>query len=218
MTAIIYGTVMGVIAFISIVTSLIISKYVLKDDYSEKELKLDIPVESMIELEGNVSDFLEKNNMVPGVPIYEIAKKLNIERGEIVKNQKNQAYLSKPDSNGKMIVTFTDGLTQEEMTFAFAHECAHQVNHDSVPIGRPTGHGKSRREQNADYTAAALLMPIENVYNYLVESDYKNASTRKKVKVIKALCKRYRVSDIIAIRRIREVYAVKESFGISNDN
>ena len=45
------------------------------------------------------------------------------------------------------------GLTNEEIIFAFAHECAHIVNHDKLPIARPSGKGKAKIEQYADIIA-----------------------------------------------------------------
>ena len=210
MTATFYGVIMGTVISISFLISLIVSRHIIKNEFSPSAIKIDISIEKMTDLENEISSFFATNNIIPGASIQIIAEKLSIEKGDVIKGQEDQAYLNKPNGSGKMVVTFTDGLTQEEMTFAFAHECAHQLNHDEVPIGRPVGRGKPEIEQFADYTAAALLMPIDDVYSRLIESNYKGISTRKKAAFIKKLCKVYHVSEIIVIRRIREVYSVKE--------
>lgn len=66
-----------------------------------------------------------------------------------------------------------------------------------------------KRDQLANYVGAALLMPIDQVYAFLEENDFKGASTRKRIKLIDQLCKRYDVSRITALRRVEEVYSVK---------
>ena len=58
--------------------------------------------------------------------------------------------------------------------------------------------------------AGALLMPLEDVYQYLTENHYKEISPRQRVKMAHKLRRRYGVSSVIAVRRIREVYMLKE--------
>ncbi|HBA49326.1 MAG TPA: hypothetical protein DCZ91_16340 [Lachnospiraceae bacterium] len=110
-----------------------------------------------------------------------------------------------------MVVTFRKGLSKQERTFAFAHECGHIINEDDAPIDRPDGKHKSETEQTADYVAAALLMPIDDVYAYLIENRYQDTTPQKRVRLMKALCKRYGVSEVIALRRIREVSVLKSA-------
>ena len=62
----------------------------------------------------------------------------------------------------------------------------------------------------ADYTAVALLMPLNQVYQYLELNNYQSASKGKKKKLVRELCEVYEVSEIIAIRRIKEVYAIQQ--------
>ena len=98
---------------------------------------------------------------------------------------------------------------EKDKSFAFAHEVAHLLNGDEVPATRPSGRNKSEIEQLADYTAAALLMPLDAVYNCLEKKNYSKISVNKKTKVIRELCSEYRVSEVIVMRRIKEVYALK---------
>ena len=62
----------------------------------------------------------------------------------------------------------------------------------------------------ADYVGAALLLPLEQVYNFLKQNHYQNCSRRKKRVLVKELCRRYGVSELIAVRRINEVYILKK--------
>ena len=211
LTADIYTTIVLVVSTLTAVLALVLSIKSIREEFSRSKLKLDISIEEMRELESNVSAFLADNGIAPGSSIWSIAERLNIQEGGDVKGQKTQALLSKPNANGKMIVTFSRGLTQEEKIFAFAHECAHLVNKDDVPVARPQGRNKPLPEQLADYTAAALLMPLDSVYNLLVENNYLKATTRARMKIVRHLCAKYQVSDVIAIRRIQEVYVLKKN-------
>lgn len=69
---------------------------------------------------------------------------------------------------------------------------------------------KPKVEQLADYTAVALLMPLNQVYQYLELNNYQSASKGKKKKLVRELCEVYEVSEIIAIRKIKEVYAIQQ--------
>ncbi len=64
---------------------------------------------------------------------------------------------------------------------------------------------------SSPYVAAALLMPLDSVYTYLEENHFRTASPRMRIKITKNLCKTYGVDEIVALRRIREVYMVKEA-------
>ena len=201
-------SVIFVIVITSVFSIMVSMKYA-RAEYAPDKIRTDISVDKMKELECNVSAFLRSHDLYPGTSIDLIAEKLNIVKGHVVNYQKDQAFLSEMNPNGKMVVTFTNGLTPEEKNFAFAHECAHLVNNDEAPIARPTGHGKPEIEQYADYTAAALLMPIEDVYFALSYAHYTDATAYAKTKLIKKLSRKYHVSYIDVIRRINEVYAIK---------
>lgn len=74
---------------------------------------------------------------------------------------------------------------------------------------RPIGYNKPQVEQLADYIAAALLLPLDSVFDFLMENNYKELSARKKVLLVHQLCKRYEVTKMIVLRRIKEVFAIK---------
>ena len=84
------------------------------------------------------------------------------------------------------------------------------INGDSAPLTRPLGRNKPMIEQLADYTAAALLMPLDEVYDYLEKNGYQKATKRRKIELVCKLCKTYEVTEMIAVRRIKEVYAIKQ--------
>ncbi len=173
------------------------------------EIKPDITKEQMKEFENRVSAFLIENHIKPGAQISSIGEALKIREGEIGAPILGQAHLSSPNEDGTMVVTFRKGLSQQERKFAFAHECGHIINKDDLPIDRPDGRHKSYKEQAADYVAAALLMPIDEVYLYLSKNKYQSVSPRERVILTRELCKIYGVDKIIALRRIKEVYALK---------
>ena len=174
-------------------------------------VKQDISSDEMRKAEQKVSLFLSKNNLKPGAPIFTIGQALNIRISDIEERIPGQAHLGAPDEHGFMTVTFRKGLSRQEKIFAFAHECGHRINEDAVPIDRPEGKHKAYVEQAADYVAAALLMPLDQVYTFLVEHGYQDAPPGKRMKLVRGLCRIYDVDDVIALRRIREVYLLKEA-------
>lgn len=68
---------------------------------------------------------------------------------------------------------------------------------------------KETEERLADYTARALLMPLESVYTYLVKSDYANSGPIKRIATVYALCERYGVDRMTVLRRVKEVCILK---------
>ncbi len=197
----------SVIIIASIISAIV--TYKIKTDEYKRMIKLDISIEKMMESEARIEKFFKENKLIKGAAILEVAKVLNIEQGGIEKGLKEQALLREDGTNGNKVVVFKSDLSEKEKSFAFAHEVAHVLNGDGVPATRPSGRNKSEIEQLADYTAAALLMPLDAVFNSLEKKDYLNISVNKKTKVIRELCNEYRVSEVIAMRRIKEVYALK---------
>lgn len=172
--------------------------------------KMDIEIEKMRQMESKLAAFYEKNGISPGTDLEAIAQILKVTWGKGSDNIKSQAVLSNPDKRGIREVTFKEGLSQKTKRFVFAHECAHLINGDSAPLTRPLGRNKPMIEQLADYTAAALLMPLDEVYDYLEKNGYQKATKRRKIELVCKLCKTYEVTEMIAVRRIKEVYAIKQ--------
>ena len=123
--------------------------YKLKEKEYESLLKMDIGLEEMVKVERKLDDFVKKNNLSYSSTV--------------------QAYIEKDNDSGKKIVMFKPGLSDIEKEFAFAHEIAHIINNDAIPASRPDAHNKDFIEQRADYTAAAILMPINEVSTFLKE-------------------------------------------------
>ncbi|MBR3601475.1 MAG: ImmA/IrrE family metallo-endopeptidase [Lachnospiraceae bacterium] len=197
------------ICLMVIILSNFITRKVVRDEFNNK-IKLDISLEQMQVAEQKIKIFLEENQMQIGESILEIAKILKVKEGGSEEGIAGQARLSEPNVNGEMVVTYKNGLTAEERMFILAHECAHLINNDPVPNARPDGGNKPLVEQVADYTAAALLMPLDSVYNYLKNNNYTKESSKKRVAIVRSLCKIYGVSELIALRRIKEVYELKK--------
>jgi len=210
MTVELYLTVViSVITVVSVSTA--IFSYRVKRDEYKSVLKLDISVEKMKESEKRIQDFFLEYGIGQEDPITEVAKVLNVLQGESEEGLGEQAYIRSHEDGKTKVVVFKSELTEKEKRFAFAHEIAHLLNGDEIPATRPIGRNKPEVEQVADYTAAALLMPLEAVYSSLNEKQYFQLSARKKAKVVRELCKKYQVSEVIAIRRIREVNEIKKA-------
>ncbi|MCM1225329.1 MAG: ImmA/IrrE family metallo-endopeptidase [Lachnospiraceae bacterium] len=205
----IYLVLFGGVSILTIILSFIITHFSLKKEYEQK-IKLDITVEQMRMLERRYSDFLKENQLDRTVDIDKIAEVLQVSIGGEDSKISNQADLSEPDEFGNRIVIFKRGLTLEKKNFAYAHECAHLINGDVGPLARPEGYNKPLVEQLADYTAAAMLMPEDEIYKYLESNDYKKLSPKRRVRVIRALCRKYKVSEVIVLRRVKEVYELKQ--------
>lgn len=204
-----YLFIFGVIfVFVSIVSFKM--NYGIKRTELYEKIKMDVTRTQMLESEKRIEQFFVNNNLQKGASIIKIAEILNVEQGGVETGLQEQACLKKCAYNGKKIVTFKEGLSEQEKRFIFAHEIAHLLNGDTVPVTRPNGRNKALIEQLADYTAAALLMPLEEVYDYLVKKDYKDSSSRKRTAIVHGLCKMYNVTEVIALRRINEVYILKQ--------
>lgn len=175
----------------------------------QEAIEQDIPIDQMKNFEHMIKEFMCKNNIAHrDGTIWEIGEALNIAPGEFGGRISTQAHLNSPDKNGIMWVTFRNGLTSREREFAFAHECGHIINEDTVPANRPVGKNKAYNEQCADYIAAALLMPADEVYDYVQSNNYVNVTDKEKKVLLHGLQKKYNVDKINALRRVREVYAL----------
>ncbi|MCI8691513.1 MAG: ImmA/IrrE family metallo-endopeptidase [Lachnospiraceae bacterium] len=201
---------MSTIGVIVFVVSFLLNRKSLKEELAVA-VKQDISIEQMRIAEKKVSNFLFQNGLNPGEGISVIGRALNIYEGDEDDRISSQAHLSGPDRNGAMVVTFRKGLSRQERTFAFAHECGHVINEDDAPIDRPDGKHKPQIEQAADYVAAALLMPLDEVYVFLCENRYQDTTPQNRIRLTKTLCRKYGVSEVIALRRIREVFVLKSA-------
>ena len=191
---------------LSIIIGCVFSKKSLVAE-ADNKIKQDITAEKMKFLEGEISDFLRKNNLAPSASLDKVVSVLKVvEGGE--DNIGTQANLSEPDVNGYRRVIYRLGLNKYEKKFALAHECGHLINGDGSPASRLNGNGKPESEQVADYIAAALLLPKQDMEIFLNEHNYFNATRQKKIALVKNLRKKYDVEEIIVIRRINEIYAM----------
>lgn len=209
MNPVLYLCVMLSAVALAGIASLFPSYKKLKQEYKDS-IKLDISVEQMIESEKKISAFYTVHKLKPGTSIKEVARILNVSKGNHSKGIEDQARIDETE-NGKKHVTFKEGFTEAQNNFNFAHECAHLINGDPIPATRPDEKNKPLKEQLADYTAAALLMPIEEVHTFLLTKNFNRATRNQKIRMVNALCRKYNVSEIIAMRRIMEVYTIKKT-------
>ena len=65
---------------------------------------------------------------------------------------------------------------------------------------------QAKREDMANYTAGALLLPKELFYNDLMSYKFFETKSRwKRVRIAKKLAKKYSVDVLLVIRRIKEI-------------
>lgn len=188
--------------------------YKLKEKEYESLLKMDIGLEEMVKVERKLDDFVKKNNLSYSSTLEDFSKILNIEAGNTEEGLTAQAYIEKDNESGKKIVMFKPGLSDIEKEFAFAHEIAHIINNDAIPASRPDAHNKDFIEQRADYTAAAILMPINEVSTFLKEKKYDSLSRKGRMAIVKDLCEKYNVTEVNALRRIREIQKLEKNSSI----
>lgn len=203
-----FGLYIGIfigLVVVAVFVSILYFNLETKKDFKQK-LQSDITLEQMLGAEEVVETFYRENKLHRGCELDTIANALLVKRGTVDPNLTTaQAHLSDPGADGYRVVTFRVGLGETEKRFLYAHECAHVLNHDVTPATRPEGHNKPPCEQIADYTAAAFLMPFKDVQSILQMHNYASSSKKQRIKVLRLLCKQYKVSEMVAIRRISEV-------------
>lgn len=187
-----------------------VNAYKIKKKEYASLLKMDIDMKEMVESERRIENFIKDNNLnTPSIE--DIAKVLNVEAGGTEQGLSDQAYIAQGSAKGKNIVIFKPGLSDVEKNFVFAHELAHIINKDRMPATRPEGHNKDFIEQRADYTASAMLMPINEVADFLQKQKYSELPPKKRVSLIKNLCRKYNVAEVNVLRRIREVQELEKN-------
>ncbi len=204
-----YLLIMGFIVLLALFIAIFVTNPKLKRSYI-KEATPDISEEEMQQLEDKLALFFKENNLNPTASILDVARALNVVDGGSVDNIPVRARIYESDLTGNATVVHSKQIPNNERLFDFAHELGHKINEDPLPADRPHGYNKPRQDQLADYTGAALLMPLEQVYDFLVKNKYNSASTYKRITIIKKLSKKYKVNEMITVRRVNEVRLLKK--------
>lgn len=176
---------------------------------AKKEMRPDIEVEQMKDLEEKVEASRQDHGIEENDTIDEIAEKLNVKISDTLDPNLEGKAETRENRSREYIVTFAADEPEPERMFTLAHECGHIINEDELPRSKLKGHDKPEEEQLADYTAAALLMPMESVSKFLQKAKYEKLMPWKRVEVVRQLCKKYNVTETSMLRRINEVYAVQ---------
>lgn len=203
-----YLLTIGIVFFVSLLIAAFFIIPTLKKEYVKtamQEVTQDISEEEMRLLEANLSSFLAENNLKVGASLEEVARVLNVVDVGATKNMSSRATISKEG-----IVRHDKKVPAKERRFDFAHELGHRINKDPIPATRPHGFNKPKEDQLADYTGAALLMPLEHVHNFLLQREYPKGTKRKRMALIRELSRKYNVSEIVAIRRVNEICLLKK--------
>ena len=203
-----YLLIMGFTVLSAILIAIFVTNPKLKRSYI-KEATPDISEEEMQQLEDKLALFFKENKLSPTASIFDVARALNVVDGGSVDNIPVRARIYESDLTGNATVVHSKQIPNNERLFDFAHELGHMINNDPLPADRPHGHNKPEQDQLADYTGAALLMPLEQVYDFLIKNNYNSASTHKRISIIKKLSKKYKVNEMITVRRVNEVRLLK---------
>lgn len=203
MTEVIFTICMATMSILALGIS-VYANLILRKEYKRK-VTPDIDVAFMVNAEKMIQEFLSSSKIDDGYTLSKIASILKVkETGEVI-NLNVQAEVSAPDEEGFRYVSYRRGLSSEEKTFALAHECAHILLGHATPATRPDGHNKPTEDQMADYTAAALLMPVRKVMSELEDKNYFEADYRIRRKILKDICDSFGFSEILVLRRIKEI-------------
>ena len=95
----------------------------------------------------------------------------------------------------------------QQRTFDMAHEIAHRVLGDDGVVARDFHSFRSRstQEQACDYVAAALLLPYDEVKEYISECNFFDLSSQQKMRHVNILAIRKNIYEEVVIRRMYEV-------------
>lgn len=204
-----YLVVAGTVLIVSFIVSVLFSRNLAST--LQSELSPDIAVDEMKTLEARIEQFMKSVNLHDNAAFEDIVHALKVIDCGVGDNIEGRARVYDIAPDGFRRVYHNSSVPQEEWKFDLAHECGHLINGDPLPTDRPDGYHKSIVEQKADYTAAAILMPINPVYDFLSSRGYFSATAQERKDLAITLSKLYNVDDILVVRRIKEICLLKET-------
>lgn len=179
------------IAFVLSVTFSMIKISITKKYFNQKCLQL-------------YEEDIKKYNFSIEDSIEDIAKKLN-KKIEYTKTSR-EAYIDKKHPD---IIYVNRSLPAEKKNFAITHEFGHDLRgYTRKAAARDKIRFLSKlspEEQICDYYAAAILLPMEDLYNKMREIDFDNLSHNLQAKFIRDIAKSKCVMEDVVCRRISEI-------------
>lgn len=187
--------------------------YAMSIKFNETEIK---------SMEQILKDFLEESGITLTVPvdIFAIATELGFDvrgaefggdlDGLLLVNENEKVI--KPFSSNK-IIAYNCTKPLEHKKFIVAHELAHYIeekhkNPDKKIVCAARDHtepySNNREEQRKDYISAAMLMPWD-----IVKDKYQNTEPKNTDTFYQQVADDFKVSKIMAIRRIEELFDVE---------
>lgn len=204
---------LGLFAGVVVCFSLL-SFIMFKKTYMERvrnDIQINITKDQMLQIENKLSKLKEDNNFNDDTDIYKIGQALNVYEGREKPFLGGRAHIESEEGTNRKIVDYSTRLSKEDRFYFFAHECGHVLNNDIIPNEKGYGRGETQEEHLADYVAEALLMPRNKLQTFMKQSDFYNLSAKKQRQIITSLCRTYCVSEITAIKRIREMQVLDEN-------
>lgn len=160
-------------------------------------------------IEKQVSVLLEKFNYHPEkddyLDIVAFVRSLGFVVGNASLAEDEDGFLAMRPENDVNIIGVNESLSLEWKRFIIAHEFAHSVLHyEGQPVYLHRDHKKGRNsaENDADYFAAALLMPKDSFKR--IHDELKAAGLSENALAMQ-LASTYKVTMPMASRRIDEV-------------
>ena len=202
-------------AFAAVVIAWLILRQTRQDyEYNLDHILDDLSLENMRDLEKHLAEFRNENGLGLNPKFDEVSRILKIiDCGDSDDVGNERAKLTEANKDGYMFVYHNSGVPQNEKLFDYAHECGHVINGDQPPRARPENrHTDRMEERSADYMAAALLMPLSQVYEELNDNSYRETTHRKRLKLVKKMSMDYGVTEINVLRRIKEVYLLTDAY------
>ena len=189
-----------------------------RQDYEQnlEHILDDLSLESMRDLEAHLAEFRNEHGLGLRARLDEVSSILKIiDCGDSDMIGNERARLTESNEDGFMRVYHNSGVPQNEKLFDYAHECGHVINGDIPPLARPENRHTDRvEERKADYMAAALLMPLNQVYEELNNNSYRETTHRERLKLVKKMSAEYGVTEINVLRRIKEVYLLTDAYPV----
>lgn len=203
MTLEIFLACVGVVVSFAIAAGTFLS--VKKTNIIIREINSNLNAKRMQDLENLLSKYLKDNGLPPNASIEQIAEKLNVVDGGARKGVSSRAIVVEDQKSGRRCVYHSIISPLSERTYIFAHECAHLMKEDPIPAQKSGEKENSEIEKDADYIAGAILLPKDEITQFLNTTLRSEPKQSKRTRLIEDFAKNHNVSEVILFRRIREV-------------
>lgn len=194
---------LGVAMITTIIITIKVEK-IKKNNYEQVNSK-----ESLTKLEGKLNNYLKDNDM-PIADFDAICSKNNVKIEKVSQFSKKlkggaEASVDNAEDGGYTIFV-ADNIDERKHRFVVAHELVHVILGDPLPGNREKFGVFIRTvpEQERDYIAAAILLPLKEFGEALIKANYFNSDESSKNRFIDEVSATKQVERDLVIKRINE--------------